>query len=82
MSLDPSSIPDLFKSGAVASVKIGLLILILLYTIFALMLDTKIRSLNRTIFLPTESGEVALKIFAILYFLAVLSLFIATLVIV
>jgi hypothetical protein len=82
MSLDPSSIPDLFKFGAVMSVKIGLLILILLYTIFALMLGTKIRSLNRTIFLPFESGEAAIRIFAILYFFAVLSLFIATLVIV
>ena len=82
MSLDPAIIPDLFKLGAVASVKIGLLILILLYTIFALMLGTKIRSLNRTIFLPVESGEVAIRIFAIIYFFAVLSLFIATLVIV
>ena len=82
MSLDPSIIPGLFKSGAVTTVKLGLLILILLYTIFTLMLGTKIRSLNRTIFLPTESGEVAIRIFAIIYFLAVLSLFIATIVIV
>jgi hypothetical protein len=82
MNLDPNILPELFKSGTVATVKISLLILILLYAIFAFMLGTKIRSLNRTIFLPAESGEVVIRVFAILYFLAVLSLFIATLVIV
>jgi len=82
MSLDPGIISALFKTGAIATVKIALLILILLYAIFSFMLGTKIRSLNRTIFLPAESGEVILRWFAIIYLFAVLSLFIATIVIV
>jgi len=82
MNLDPAILTQFFKSGTLATVKISLLILILLYAIFAFMLGTKIRSLNRTIFLPAESGEVVIRWFAMIYFLAVLSLFIATLVIV
>ncbi len=82
MTLDPEIIKEVFKSGTLATVKISLLILILLYAIFSLMLGTKIRSLNRTIFLPAESGEVVIRVFAIVYFLVVLSLFIVTLVIV
>ena len=82
MNIDPSILKTIFKSGTVASVKIALLILIVLYAAFTLMLATKIRSLNKTVFLPKESGEGLLRAFAILYFLAILSLFIATLVIV
>jgi Family of unknown function (DUF5657) len=82
MSIDPTILKEFFKSGTLATVKIALLILILLYAIFTFMLSTKIRSLNRTIFLPAESGEVVIRMFAIIYLLAVLSLFIATLVIV
>ncbi|HVA96787.1 MAG TPA: DUF5657 family protein [Candidatus Acidoferrales bacterium] len=82
MNLDPSTIITGFTNGAVAYIKIALLILLGLYAVFTLMLSVKIRSLNRTVFLPAESGEVVLRIFAILYLLAVLSLFIATIVIV
>lgn len=82
MSIDPTILKTLFKSGTLATVKVSLLILILLYAVFTLMLGTKIRSLNRTVFLPPESGEVIIRVFAIVYFLVVLSLFIATLVIV
>jgi hypothetical protein len=82
MNLDPNTLITGLSSGAVLYVKIALLILIGLYLLFSLMLTTKIHSLNKTVFLPAESGEIVLRIFAILYFLAVLSLFIATIVIV
>jgi Family of unknown function (DUF5657) len=82
MNFDPTLIISSFTAGTVAYVKIALLILLGLYAIFTFMLSVKIRSLNRTVFLPAESGEVVVRIFAILYLLAVLSLFIATLVIV
>lgn len=82
MILDPNDIIAGFTHGTVLYVKIALLILMGLYLIFSLILSTKIRSLNRTVFLPPESGEVVLRVVAILYVLAVLSLFIVTLVIV
>lgn len=82
MNVDPGILKMLFKFGSVAYVKVALLILMGIYAIFSFMLATKIRSLNRTVFLPPESGEGLLRVFAILYFIAVLSLFIATLVIV
>jgi hypothetical protein len=81
-SIDPSILITLFNLGTVVYIKIALLILIGLYAFFTLMLSTKIRSLNRTVFLPTESGEGIIRFVAIIYFFAVLSLFIATLVIV
>jgi len=82
MTLDPSILLTLFKSGTIAYVKLALLILIILYALFTIMLATKIRSLDKTVFLPSESGENIIRAFSILYFLVVLSLFIATLVIV
>ena len=82
MNIDPSTIITSLTHGTVAYVKIALLILLGLYTLFVLMLSVKVRSLNRTVFLPPESGEVIIRIFAIIYFLVVLSLFIATIVIV
>jgi len=82
MTLDPSILVTGFAAGAVIYTKLALLILIVLYALFTIMLATKIRSLNKTVFLPTESGEWLVRAFSILYFLAVLSLFIATLVIV
>lgn len=82
MSLDPSIIITGFSLGTFAYVRIALLILIGIYLLFAIMLSTKIRSLNKTVFLPPQSGEVILRLFSIFYVLLVLSLFIATLVIV
>ena len=82
MSIDPAILKIIFRTGTLATVKIFLLILILLYAGFTLILSTKIRSLNKTVYLPPESGEGIVKIFAILYLLVVLSLFIVTLVIV
>jgi hypothetical protein len=82
MNLDPNIIIAGFNQGTIAYIKIALLILIGLYFVFSFMLSTKIRSLNKTVFLPPQSGEIVLRIFSILYVLAILSLFIATLVIV
>lgn len=82
MNVDPTHIIISLTHGTEAYVKIALLILIGLYALFTLMLSVKIRSLNKTVFLPPESGETILRILAIIYFLAVLSLFIVTLVIV
>lgn len=82
MTFDPATIIASFSQGAIAYIKIALLILLGLYALFTLMLAVKIRSLNRTVFLPPESGEVVIRIFAILYLLVVISLFVATLVIV
>jgi hypothetical protein len=82
MSIDPNILKTVFKTGTVATVKLALLILLLIYIAFTFMLVTKIRSLNKTVFLPPESGEGVIRIFALLYLLAVLSLFVATLVIV
>jgi len=82
MTLDPSIIITSFTHGTVLYVKIALLILMILYFFFYLMLSTKIRSLNKTVFLPPESGEVVIRLFTIIYILALLSLFVITLVIV
>jgi len=82
MNLDPTILLSGFKAGTVLYVKVALLVLIVLYALFTIMLATKIRSLDKTVFLPSESGEGIIKVFSILYVLVVLSLFIATLVIV
>lgn len=82
MNFDIMSLLTTVKLGANVFVKVALLILIALYAIFTFMLVTKLRSLNKIVFLPAESGEGLLRFFAILYFLAVVSLFLITLVIV
>jgi len=82
MNLNPNIIIPTFEQGAQLYVRIALLIMMGLYLLFTFMLSTKIRSLNKTVFLPAESGEMVIRIFALLYLLVVLSLFIATLVIV
>ena len=78
--------PDLLRFFGIADArlvfKIGFLILIGLYVLFTFMLVIKIKGLNRIVFLPSEAGKVLIQIFSILYFLAVLSLFILTIVIV
>lgn len=80
--MNPADLSTIFNLDAIAYIKVALLILIGIYAIFTLMLSTKIRSLNKTVFLPRESGEIIIRFVAILYFFIVLSLFIATLVIV
>ena len=82
MNLDPTIIISEFSAGAAIYVKIALLVLMVLYIFFYLMLSTKIRSLNKTVFLPPESGEVVIRVFTIFYIIALLSLFVITLVIV
>ncbi|HEX8932213.1 MAG TPA: DUF5657 family protein [Patescibacteria group bacterium] len=63
-------------------IKVMALILIGLYAIFALMLANKIRSFNKILFLPSNSGGGLMQLLALTLFLAVLSLFFVTLVIV
>lgn len=82
MNIDPSILKIFFKTGTIFYVKIALLVLLILYAAFTFMLATKIRSLNKTVFLPPESGEGLIRIVALLYFFVVLSLFIITIVIV
>jgi hypothetical protein len=82
MTLTPSDLTTFFDSGTLLYIKVALLILIALYAIFTLMLAVKIRSLDKTVFLPTESGEGILRFFAYLYFIVIVFLFIATIVIV
>ncbi len=82
MNPNPAIFTTLFKAGSIFYVKVALLILIGIYMLFTFMLAIKIRSLNKTVFLPAESGEGIIRVFAILYLLIVLSLFIITLVIV
>jgi len=62
--------------------KIGFLILLGIYAIFAFMLINKIRSFNRIISLSAGTGHTFIQTFAYLFFILILSLFIATLVIV
>jgi hypothetical protein len=64
------------------SVKLPLLILIGLYLIFIFLLWRKALLVNRIILLPKKSGTHMLTAFFLLYFLAVVSLFIVALVIV
>ena len=80
--INSSNISTIIDSGTLVYIKLSLLILIVLYAIFTFMLAIKIRSLDQTVFLPTESGEGILRTFAWLYFLAIVFLFIATIVIV
>ncbi|HZE86895.1 MAG TPA: DUF5657 family protein [Methylomirabilota bacterium] len=63
-------------------IKVAFLILVGLYAIFTFMLATKIRSFNKILFLPANSGGAFLQLVAIIYFFIVLSLFIVTIVIV
>ncbi len=80
MIIDPFVI---FKNFSLTFfIKIVTLILIGLYAIFSFMLATKIRSFNKILFLPPRSGGKLMQTLAIIYFLAVLSLFLITLVIV
>jgi hypothetical protein len=62
--------------------KIVLLVFITLYAIFAFMLFSKIRALDKIIFFPSSVHEFYLKEFAFFHLLAVVSLFFITLVIV
>ena len=80
MLIDINALFQIFKLELLF--KILLLIFIGLYAIFSIMLATKIRSLNKIVFLPPSTGAVFIQLIAILYVLAVISLFFVTLVIV
>lgn len=74
--------PFIQDSNIQLFIKIMSLILIGLYAIFALMLANKIRSFNKILFLPPHSGGKLMQFIALIFFIAVLSLFLITLVIV
>jgi hypothetical protein len=61
--------------------KLVLLVLLVLYAIFSIMLANQVRALARTVFFPSRFVEILIQFFAILYILAVVSLFFLTLVI-
>jgi hypothetical protein len=62
--------------------KIPLLILIGLYGIVVFMLIVRLNSLNKIVFFPNRLWSLLIQGFTILYFLAILSLFFATLILV
>ncbi len=62
--------------------KIILLIMIAVYFAFTLMLFNQVQALSRVVFFPSKTAALAIKLFTILYVLAVVSLFFLTLVIV
>jgi len=74
--------PFIQNSNLQFFIKAMALTLIGLYAIFSLMLANKIRSFNKILFLPPKSGGWLMQAIAIIHFLAVLSLFLITLVIV
>ncbi len=72
--------PSLFRIDPI--LKIGFLILLGVYIIFAFMLTSKIRSFNRIINLSRGSGIMLIQGFAYLFLALLLFLFIFVLVIV
>jgi hypothetical protein len=68
------TLPTLFK---------GILLLIIaLYFIFAFMLYNQVQALSKVVFFPAKNAGTLIKLFAIFYVLAIISLFFITLVIV
>ena len=62
-------------------IKVSLLIILGLYAIFAFMIFNQVRSFNRVIFLTSNKSSI-LQLTTLIYFLACVSLFLLTLVIV
>jgi hypothetical protein len=62
--------------------KITLLIMIAIYFAFTLMLFNQVQALGRVVFFPSKTAALFIRIFIIVYILAVVSLFFLTLVIV
>jgi hypothetical protein len=80
MIFDPS---NLFQQLNISLlIKITLLVLIGMYTVFSLMLANKIRSFNKILFLPTRSGGNLMQKAALIYSIIVFILFILTLIMV
>lgn len=62
-------------------IKITALIFIGMYTIFAIMLATKIRSFNKILFLPANGGGSLMQFITIAYSISVAILFLLTLIV-
>ena len=83
MLFDPNTVITYIQNfNILLFFKVIFLIFIGLYTIFAFMLYNKIRSLEKISFFPTALPDYFIKEAALLYFLLILSLFFAALVIV
>jgi len=80
MIIDPTTI--LQNLDIPLFIKIIALILIGLYAIFSFMLATKIRSFNKILFLPPNSGGGLMQSIALMYTVTVLVLFVLTLLLV
>jgi|GEM_PF-3725665 len=63
-------------------VKIPLLILMGMYAIFIFMLLIRLHSLSQIVFFPSRVWTFGIRMFGYIYFFLVISLFVATLVIV
>jgi hypothetical protein len=70
------------NGGVLFIFKILLLIAIFVYILFTIIIISRVRALNRTIYLAASHASMALLILSIISFLLAVSLFIATLVIV
>ena len=77
MIFDPTTI--LQNLNIPLFIKIAALILIGLYAIFSFMLATKIRSFNKILFLPPNSGGGLMQFIALMYTVTILVLFVLTL---
>jgi hypothetical protein len=77
--IDLTQLISLFDLGAFF--KIVLLVLIGLYTLFVLILFIQARSLGKIMIIEARDGTPMLRLFALFYLIASISLFLAALVI-
>lgn len=78
MILDPMSLLQSINTHLL--VKVTTLIFIGLYAIFSFMLATKIRSFNKILFLPPNSGGRLMQRITIFYSITIAALFLLTLI--
>lgn len=62
--------------------KIAFLIMVGLYSLFAIMLYNQIQALSKIIFFPSQTSKTMIKLFSAIYIFLIVSLFFITLVIV
>lgn len=70
------------ENGVEFIFKILLLAAIFVYMLFSLILISRVKALNRTIFLAAAGASAMLQLVTVIFFLLAVSLFIATIVIV
>ena len=71
-----------FHLNFILIIKIGFLFAVSIHAIFMLLVLAKTRTLTRVISIQSGGGKVFLRVFTIFYLVAVLSLFVLTIVIV